>query len=324
MGPHPAVAAVRFAVRLHLQDLPAEVPLLVACSGGADSVALAAAVAFEVRHGGRSAGLVTVDHQLQAGSAGRAGGVAAFGHELGFDPVLVLPVVVGRQGGPEGAARQARYLALDSAAAGYGVPTAAVLLGHTADDQAETVLLGLGRGSGPRSIAGMRARSGRYHRPLLAVRRSETRAACIALGLSVWDDPQNQDARFVRSRLRGEALPLLEDILGGGVAPALARTAEQLQQDQDALGEWAGRVLAAALTPERTLLVARLEAEPVAVLGRVLKRWAETVGAGPLSAVHVRSLLDLLLRWHGQAAIDLPGGYSAFRSSGTLGLSPHR
>ena len=150
MGPHPAVAEVRRAVRTAL----AGVEMLVACSGGADSLALAAATIFEARRANLSAGLVTVDHALSPGSLEQARAVASIGFELGYDPAEVVRVVVGTAGGPEAAARAARYAALDAAGEAFG---AAVLLGHTLDDQAETVLLGLGRGSGPRSVAGMRS-----------------------------------------------------------------------------------------------------------------------------------------------------------------------
>ena len=104
-----------------------------------------------------------------------------------------------------------------------------MLLAHTLDDQAETVLLGLGRGSGARSIAGMRPYDPPWCRPLLGVRREVTHAACVELGLNVWHDPHNSDRRFTRSRLRSEVLPLMEEVLGGGVAEALARTATALR-----------------------------------------------------------------------------------------------
>src|SRR3954447_2316412 len=210
MGPAPAVAAVRSAVRSALaslrRDPPRAAPLdaqdqrvLVACSGGADSLALAAATAFEAPRAGVAAGLITVDHGLQDGSADRAARVAALGYELGLDPVEVIRVDVTGPGGPEAAARTARYAALEAAAEALD---ASVLLGHTRDDQAETVLLGLGRGSGPRSIAGMRAADGRYLRPFLDLRRATTAAACAALDLTTWDDPHNDDPAFQRVRLR--------------------------------------------------------------------------------------------------------------------------
>jgi tRNA(Ile)-lysidine synthase len=313
MGPHPAVAAVRSAVRRALADQPPQRPALVACSGGADSVALAAGLAFVAAGTGRPAGLVTIDHGLQPDSAAQAARVAELGHRLRLDPVCQLRVQVGSQGGPEAAAREARYTALN----GFD---GMILLGHTADDQAETVLLGLGRGSGPRSIAGMRPVDGHYLRPLLGLRRADTEAACAALELPYWQDPHNTDPRFQRSRLRNEVLPLLEDVLQGGVAGALARTAEQLQDDLAALDQLAGHALAAAEVAGE-LVVDALADQPRAIVARVVKRWAEAAGADPLSSVHVRQLSALVSDWHGQLGVDLPGGRLAIRSAGRLRLA---
>ncbi len=297
--------------------------VLVACSGGADSLALAAAVAFEAPRAGVAAGLVTVDHGLQPQSADQAARVAALGYELGFDPVEILPVRVGTDGGPEAAARAARYRALAAASTALD---AEVLLGHTLDDQAETVLLGLGRGSGPRSIAGMRRRAGGYVRPLLPIRRATTLAACAALGLEPWHDPHNDDPSYQRVRLRAEVLPLLEDVLNGGVAEALARTAGLLRADLDHLDELARSARAAAtcaggeVGDNRALGVRQLSALPAPVRTRVLRSWAEDGGAGPLTAEHVAALEALVVRWRGQGAVDLPGGVKARRRSGRLGL----
>jgi tRNA(Ile)-lysidine synthase len=312
MGPDPAVAAVRRAVRCAIDDLPG--PLLVACSGGADSMALAAGVAFEAVRAGRAAGLITVDHRLQKGSATRAASVSAVGYELGFDPVQVVPVDVAGAGGPEAAARAARYRALDAAAAALD---GWLLLGHTLDDQAETVLLGLGRGSGPRSIAGMRPRDGRRVRPLLGVRRADTVRACSALGLPVWSDPQNVDPRYQRARIRGEVLPLLEDVLQGGVAEALARTADLMRDDLDALDQVAERAYRRPLN-DRVLDVGNLTELTRAIRTRVLRTWAGARGAGPLTALHLTALDALVVSWHGQGPVELPGGVRVSRRSGTL------
>ncbi len=318
MGPHPAVAAVRLAVRRALAGQRGDAPAVVACSGGADSVALAAALAFESSRTHRPAGLVCVDHGLQTGSAAVAERVAVLGYELGLDPVQVLTVEVASGGSPEAAARTARYAALQPFA-----DRGPVLLGHTADDQAETVLLGLGRGSGPRSIAGMRAEQAGYLRPLLALRRSHTEAACATLGLPVWHDPHNRDPRFRRVRVRREVLPLLEEVLAGGVTEALARTAEQLQADLDTLDLLAERALSAATVPAGGGVRAEALAEqPDGILGRALKSWAQGQGAGPLAAGHVAELCRLVRDWRGQGPIDLPGGYRAVRASGTLRLVP--
>jgi len=313
MGPHPAVAAVRSAVRRALADHPPERLALVACSGGADSVALAAGLAFVAAATGRRAGLVTIDHGLQPDSAGQAARVVELGHRLGLDPVCQLRVQVGSRGGPEAAARSARYAALDGC-------DGLILVGHTADDQAETVLLGLGRGSGPRSIAGMRPAEGNYLRPLLGLRRADTEAMCVALELPYWQDPHNTDPRFQRARLRTEVLPLLEDVLQGGVAGALARTAEQLQDDLAALDQLAAQALSAAET-DGELVVELLAGQPRAILSRLVKQWAEAGGTGPLSSVHVRQLTELVSDWHGQLGIDLPGGRRAIRSDGRLRLT---
>jgi tRNA(Ile)-lysidine synthase len=319
-GPPRAVAVLRTAVRPGLRA--SDRPVLAACSGGADSVALAAALAFEARHAGVRAGGITVDHGLQPGSAERAERTAQLLHGLGLDPVLVRRVAVGAGGGPEGAARTARYETLAAAAAQLG---ARVALGHTLDDQAETVLLGLGRGSGPRSVAGMvpeRTADGTtWWRPLLGVRRATTREACADQGLPVWDDPWNADPAYTRARLRGEVLPLLEDVLGGGVAPALARTADLLREDLDALDELAAAELARIAGADE-LPARELGALPAALRRRVLRGWLRAAGVPDVQAVHLRAVEALVTGWRGQGRVDLPGGAGALRTSGRLVLSP--
>jgi tRNA(Ile)-lysidine synthase len=323
MALDPAVAAVRSAVRPLLTG-----PVLVACSGGADSLALAAAVAFEAPRQDVWAGLITVDHGLQPGSAEQAGRVATLGYELGFDPVEIVAVSVGRSGGREAAARTARYAVLDAAAEAFDCDVA---LGHTLDDQAETVLLGLGRGSGPRSVAGMRTRAGRYLRPLLGLRRATTEAACAALGLEPWQDPHNADRSLQRVRLRQEVLPLLEDVLQGGVADALARTAELLQDDLDLLDQQARTARIERFSPvdQREgegegsgLDVAALAELPRALRTRVLRAWALAGGAAEVTSVHTAALDALVTGWHGQGPLDLPGGLRVSRTSGRLVLAP--
>jgi tRNA(Ile)-lysidine synthase len=292
--------------------------VLVACSGGADSLALAAAVAFEAPRAGVRAGLVTVDHGLQAGSDEQARRVATLGWELGFDPVEAITVTVDpAEGGPENSARAARYVALESTAEAFG---ASLLLGHTLDDQAESVLLGLGRGSGPRSIAGMRTVDRRSSalrlRPFLSLRRATTEQACAALGLEPWRDPQNDDPSFRRVRLRHEVLPLIEDVLAGGVAEALARTANQVQDDLDALDRWAGE-----FEIGEELAVGPIAILPRAVRTRVLIAWARAAGVGALTAEHVAALDAVVTDWRGQGPIDLPGGRRAVRASGKLRMT---
>ncbi|GIF07750.1 tRNA lysidine(34) synthetase TilS [Actinoplanes siamensis] len=309
------VAAVRTAVRRGLADLPSDSLVLVACSGGADSLALAAATRFVA---GRRVGLVTVDHGLQEGSDRRARSVAAWARDAGFDPVRVSTVTVaGLSGGPEAAARTARYAALEAAAGELGAT--AVLLGHTRDDQAETVLLALARGAGPRGLAGMPPRRGVFRRPLLDVARSDTRKACAALGLAPWEDPHNTDPAYARSRVRGAALPALVAELGTAVVGNLARTAALLATDNEALDELA----AAALEQARSgagLSVPALAGLSAAIRGRVLHRWARELGApgGALAYGHVTALDALVTDWHGQGPAFLPAGIAVERRDSDL------
>ncbi|MFG6193317.1 tRNA lysidine(34) synthetase TilS [Nonomuraea sp. JJY05] len=326
VGPHPAVADVRRAVREALADVEKGALVLAACSGGADSLALAAALAFVAPRLGLRAGLLTVDHQLQEGSAERARTVAEIGaRRLELSPSEVLTVTVGTEGGPEAAARDARYAALARAA--DRLQAEAVLLGHTRDDQAETVLLGLARGSGVRSLSGMAARSGRYRRPLLRIPRATTVKACTAMGLDPWDDPHNEDPRYTRVRVRRRVLPVLEAELGPGVAEALARTAGMAREDADALDEWAESAYQncalSDIPGSVTLAVPELEKLPGAVRRRVLRRAAIAAGApsGALSATHVVAVDRLVTSWRGQKAVDLPGGLTAVRRYGTLILA---
>jgi tRNA(Ile)-lysidine synthase len=314
VGPAPPVAAVRNAVRECVSDLPAGALVLAACSGGPDSLALAAGLAFVAPRAGLRAGAVTVDHGLQDGSASRAAAVASLLTGLGLDPVRSVAVTVGEDGGPEAAARTARYDALSAVCAEAGA--AAVLLGHTLDDQAETVLLGLARGSGPRSLAGMPPRRGMFRRPLLELRRSVTVAACAAAGLDPWTDPHNADRRFARVRVRLDALPALEAALGPGVAEALARTADQLRADAEVL-EHISSERARGDSPMSTSALAGM---PGAVRSRVLRSAAVAAGcpAGALTAGHVARLEELVTGWRGQRWIDLPGGVRASRRAGQL------
>ncbi|MEU5213408.1 tRNA lysidine(34) synthetase TilS [Streptomyces sp. NPDC020742] len=330
MGPHPAVAAIRLAVRRVLHDVlnhhcahdRHEPPLvLVACSGGADSMALASALAFEAPKLGVRAGGVTVDHGLQDGSDLRAAEVALRLRALRLDPVEVVAVTVGREGGPEAAARDARYAALDATAERHGA--GAVLLGHTRDDQAETVLLGLARGSGTRSLSGMAATSGhdgRYRRPFLDVDRQTARKACLIQSLPVWDDPHNTDPAYTRSRLRHEGLPALEKALGKGVVEALARTAQLSRDDADALDAWAAAAEGTVLDETGGLDVAGLFALPPAVRRRVLRRAVIGAGspAGSLFARHIEEVDRLITAWRGQGAINLPGRVGVRRQGGRL------
>ncbi len=319
MGPHPAVAAVRLAVRRALADLDPGSRLLVACSGGADSLALLAATVFEARKPAHTVIGVTVDHRLQPGSTEHAYAVVEQMRALGAEAYAVA-VEVGTTGGPEAAARTARYQALDDAADHHRAE--AILLGHTRDDQAETVLLGLARGSGARSLSGMAPRQGRYRRPLLDLTREDTRAACAAEQLTPWDDPHNADPAFTRVRVRTNVLPVLERELGPGVAEALARTARLLRDDADALDALADEARAKATRPGGGLDPEVLRHEPGAIRRRVLRRTALDAGCPgtELFAVHVDAMDTLVTDWRGQAGVDLPGGRRLRRQGGSLSI----
>ncbi len=305
----PAVATGRNLVRAALADLEPGSRIVVGVSGGADSLALAAVTAFVAERESFDLAAVVVDHGLQEASDQVAERAAAQLRSLGID-TRVDPVVVGKEGGPEAAARAARLGALG------GLGADAVLLGHTLDDQAETVLLGLGRGSGPRSISGMVARDGVWRRPMLGLRRADTEQICRAHELDWWTDPHNSDPAYRRSRLRTEVMPLLEDVLGGGVAEALARTADQVRADSVYLD-----ALAAAVTDP--LDIPTLTALPPPLRSRVLRRDALAAGADPasLSAHHIDELDRLVTNWHGQRRVELPGGVSASRTGPSLSFA---
>lgn len=316
------IAATRTAVRDALRGLPNEALVLVACSGGADSLALATATAFVAPRLDLRTGLVSVDHRLQPGSARRADAVVDWAAKLGFDPALAVPVeVAGRPGGPEAAARDARYEALFEVAREHRA--SAVLLGHTRDDQAETVLLALARGAGPRGMAGMAPRSVRdgvtLVRPFLDVPRATTRAACVELGLTPWEDPHNSDPAFARSRVRA-ALPTLVEALGPGVVANLAGTARLLAADTAALDALAEQALGDASDPDGALRVGDLAGLPDAVRGRVLRLFALRTGASPgaLGHRHVDALDALVTAWRGQGPTALPGGGRVRRTGGRL------
>lgn len=309
MGLDRIESAARHGVRAVLDDIEPGGRLVVGLSGGSDSLALTVATAFVARAEGYELEAVVIDHGLQAGSADVAAQAVAQAQRVGVRAEVVA-VDVGSEGGPEGAARVARLSALTSRGAD------AVLLGHTLDDQAETVLLGLGRGSGARSIAGMSPRSGVIRRPLLGLTRADTQHICRLHNLTWWHDPHNEDPRFRRSRLRREVMPLLEDVLGGGVVEALSRTARQLQADTDLLDKLAAEA--------RTDEVKALAGLHPALRTRVLRLSALGAGAAPdeLAAHHIAELDRLVVDYGGQQRVELPGGVSASRIDGRIRYAP--
>jgi len=310
-GLDPAVADVRLAVRRALGALADGSTVVVGLSGGADSLALAAAVAFEAPKLGIDAVALIVDHGLQEGSADVAATAAAQARALGID-AQVVQVDVTDEGGPEAAAREARYRALRAAAGDVGA--AAVLVAHTLDDQAETVLLGLARGAGATSLQGMAAASELdgipLLRPLLAVRRTTTRAACAAEELEPWDDPHNVDSRFTRVRVREQVLPMLEAELGPGIAEALARTAAQLREDAEAFDEMIDETIEDIVEHAEagiSVSVAALAANPTALRYRIIRHVVASEFHESLTRSQTLEAARLVTDWSGQGPIDLPG-----------------
>ncbi|WP_288871594.1 tRNA lysidine(34) synthetase TilS [uncultured Microbacterium sp.] len=314
----PVIAEIRLAVRTALADLPEGSTVIVGLSGGADSLALAAAVAFEAPRCGLRAATLTVDHGLQDDSAAVAEAAAGAARDLGLD-ALVVRVAVDGAGGPEAAARDARYRVLRDAA--LDVSAAAVLLGHTLDDQAETVLLGLARGSGAASLQGMApVREDddglQWIRPLLAVRRETTQAFCSTSGLTAWSDPHNADARYARVRVRERVLPVFETELGPGIAEALARTAEQLREDAEAFDEMIHETIEDIVEHAEagiSVSVAALAANPAALRNRIIRLVVDSEFGVALTRAQTLEVARLVTDWRGQGPIDLPGCAAARR-----------
>ena len=305
-------------------EVPADAPLvLVALSGGADSLALAAATAFEAQRCGLHAGAVIVDHQLQEGSADVAAAAAAEATKLGLAPVIIERVVVGdsslvepvettKSNGPEADARAARYDAFARALEATGAQ--AILLAHTLNDQAETVLLGLARGAGATSISGMTPVTAdfdklkqRLLRPFLTITRAQTEQACADQGLEPWHDPHNTDRGYARVRIRHDVLPVLETELGPGIAESLARTASHLQDDAEVLDALAKQAWCETWT-DTGIGAKQLHTQPRAIRTRVLKAAAERAGLGSLTSAHIDAIDLLMTNWHGQGSLDVPGG----------------
>jgi tRNA(Ile)-lysidine synthase len=307
----PAVAAVRLATRRALASHP-DAPVIVGVSGGADSLALAAAVAFEAPKLGIRAVAVTVDHGLQTGSDAVAAAAAHTCTGLGLE-ARVIPVRVEGSGGPEAAARDARRRALRAAAVEIGARS--VSLAHTLDDQAETVLLGLARGAGAASLAGMAGaridgEGVRWVRPLLELRRADTVAACAAQGLEPWHDPHNDDVAFARVRARRRVLPVLEAELGPGVAEALARTADQLREDDEAFRDMIEEIIEDIVEHAEAgiaISVPALAANPAALRHRVIRHVVASEFGVSLSRAQTLEVARLVTDWSGQGPIDLPG-----------------
>ncbi|PFG20614.1 tRNA lysidine(34) synthetase TilS [Serinibacter salmoneus] len=328
-APHPAVARTRLAVRRTLGDLAPDAVVIVGFSGGADSLGLLAAAAHEAPRLGLTVRSATIDHGLLPDSAQIAERAAALSAAIGVSP-LVRRVSPNATGGVESGAREARYRALDAVAEEVGA--AVVLLGHTMDDQAETVLMRLARGSGARSLAAIPSVRGHYRRPLLGLRRAQLRDACRALGLTWWDDPGNatdgplrraDGEALPRAAIREEVMPALRRALGADPTPSLARTADALREDNDLLELLAGATLESAREGEG-LQVAVLAEAARPLRTRALHQWLVERGSPPraLARSHVLAVEALVFAWHGQGPISVPGGLRVGRHGPSLAVLP--
>ena len=332
----------------------ADAPLvLVACSGGRDSMALAAVSHIVCTSMGVRCGVVIVDHGLQAGSEQVAGAAADRCRALGLGPVILRNATVQARGeGLEAAARQARYDELCAAAHESGA--IAVLLAHTMDDQAETVLIGLLRSRGVDALAGMPqvfTRSGAtFARPLLTLTRAETTGICEDLGVEYWDDPTNGDAVDgelpndypLRSRVRHDLLPAIERFAGFNVTRHFAESARLARMDKEYLDQRSDEVMGEAVTtvdwPASSAAVSTDTPRACAAddtndsghgIGLMIgvKRIACEPEAIRLrviahalsqagvnaSAAQIAAIDRLVVDWHGQGGVSLPRGYSAKR-----------
>ena len=315
----PALLELRKAVRFWFEKLEPNSKVCIGVSGGADSLALAAASKLESNNFSINLVAVIVDHGLQANSAE----IAEFAKQqlikLGYQDIFVGRASVQITDGLEASARRARYKVFQQAIETYGPNT--FLLGHTKNDQAEGVLLGLARGSGTKSLSGMQEVSGIFVRPLLGIDRATTEIACHESNIEYWVDPHNSNQEFTRVRVRENILPLLENEIGPGIIDALARSAKILREDATALDEWAESVFRQVESTD--IEISLLADLPVAVRSRVLRMaiYAAGAPAGSISAAHLEPIEAFVSDWRGQGHTSLPGGVKVCRISGRLSLS---
>ena len=311
----PSLWEIRKAVKPWTAD--SSETILFGCSGGADSMALALALFLEANQ--TKVIPVVVDHGLQDGSAQITSQTISKLKEIGYTQVETAVAQVKITDGLEASARRARYQIFNQFIDTYRPKY--FLLAHTLNDQAETVLLGLARGSGARSLSGMAVENNIYVRPLLKISRQTTVAACHEGGIEIWSDPHNDDLRFARVRTRKNVLPNLEENLGPGITEALVRSADLLRDDADALDSFALEYF--AQTDPLNLSVNELERLPRAIRTRVLRLAIYQAGApaGSLSAEHINGAEALISDWHGQKELSLPGDVKLLRNSGRITLS---
>ena len=315
----PALLELRNAVRFWFQKLEENSKVCIGVSGGADSMALAIVAKLEAADFNLDLVAVIVDHNLQENSAEVATSTKKKLESIGYSDIFVGKANVLVTDGVEASARRARYLVFQQALETYG--SKVFLLGHTKNDQAEGVLIGLARGSGTKSLSGMAEISGPFIRPFLNVDRSTTQAACDESGIEYWSDPHNLNTEFTRVRIRENILPLIEKEIGPGIIDALSRSAKILREDATALDEWAERTFGEVDPTD--IEISFLVALPIAVRSRVLRLAIYAAGApsGSISATHLEPIEAFVSDWRGQGHTSLPGGVKVCRISGRLSLS---
>ena len=311
----PALWQIRKALRPWLENNSQ--PILFGCSGGADSMAMALGLFLEVKD--LKIIPVVVDHGLQANSAEITNQTITALQNIGYKEIKTAVAQISITDGLEASARRARYQIFNQFIDAYNAKY--FMLAHTLNDQAEQVLLGLARGSGTRSLSGMAIQNNIFVRPLLKISRDITEAACIEGGINIWQDPHNDDLRFTRVRVRKNLLPIIEENIGPRITEALARSADLLRDDADALDGFASEFM--NQVDPINLEVIDLERLPKAIRTRVLRLAIYKAGApsGTLSADHILAVEALISDWHGQKEVSLPGNVKVSRNSGRINLS---
>ena len=314
------------AVQNLLKDFDAGDYVLVGCSGGADSLALAWTTLVVGKRLELKTGVIIVDHQLFAESNSVALNAKKQCEDLGIEEVIIKKVNVEQtHEGLEAAARIARYEAFENVLQETNAQV--ILLAHTQDDQAETVLMRLTRGSGAKSLSGMAQVSGKYLRPFLHLRKKLVHDSLDLIGLKAWQDPANTDHQFLRVKVRHELMPKIVEVLGESAISSLDKTSQLLRLDNQALEDLAQQFFESQKDVKTTgLEISELEKLPEAIRTRVLRICAIASGVhpGPFSFEHIEAIDALVKNWHGQGNVDLPGFIQATRVDHSIRFIPSK
>lgn len=314
------------AVQNLLKNFDAGDYVLVGCSGGADSLALVWTTSVVGKRLELKVGAIIVDHQLFPESNDVALNAKKQCEELGIQEVIIKKVnVEHNHEGLEAAARIARYEAFENVL--HETNAQAILLAHTQDDQAETVLMRLTRGSGAKSLSGMAQVSRKYLRPFLHLRKKLVHDSLDLIGLKAWQDPANTDHQFLRVKVRHELMPKIIEVLGESAISSLDKTSQLLRLDNQALEELAQQFFESQKDVKTNgLEISELEKLPEAIRTRVLRIFAIASGVhpGPFSFEHIEAIDALVKNWHGQGNVDLPGFIQATRVDHSIRFIPSK